>query len=153
MIQEIKAREIPDPLLADELSFYITNILENSLYYPSCKADGYPIKYLAGNVHSFVYADYGVSKESFEFQMQKELLGYHLKHQEVISQHQHTPKGWKVMVKPDYQEMRSMKFQKSFMKKPTKITLEKTAQDRRLSQIMQYNFVYSTIQVKTQEKK
>ena len=118
MIQEIRVRQIPDWLMADELSFNITKILENSLYYPCCGSDGSPIKYLAGNIHSFVYADYGVSKESFEFQMQKGLLGYNLKHQEVISQHQLTPQGWKVMVKPDYEEMKSMEFHKSFMKKP-----------------------------------
>lgn len=34
-------------------------LLRNSLYYPSCGFDGDPIKYFAGNIHSFIYSDYG----------------------------------------------------------------------------------------------
>lgn len=40
-------------------------LLRDSLYYPACGLNGTPVKYLAGNVHSFVYADYGVTEAQF----------------------------------------------------------------------------------------
>jgi len=43
--------------------FPLKRILKNSLYYPSSEFDGDPVKFLAGNIHSFVYADYGHSEE------------------------------------------------------------------------------------------
>ena len=43
--------------------FPLKRILKNSLYYPSSEFDGDPVKFLAGNIHSFVYADYGRSEE------------------------------------------------------------------------------------------
>ena len=38
-------------------------ILKNSLYYPASGFDGDPVKFFAGNIHSFVYADCGRSEE------------------------------------------------------------------------------------------
>ena len=45
--------------------FPLEDILKDSLYYPACGLNGTPIKFLAGNVFSFVYADYGVTKENY----------------------------------------------------------------------------------------
>lgn len=45
--------------------FPLKRILKNSLYYPASGFDGDPVKYFAGNIHSFVYADYGHSEEEF----------------------------------------------------------------------------------------
>lgn len=118
MIQEIRVRVPPEWLMKDEVSFDLNNILENSLYYPCCGFDGDPIKYFAGNVHSFVYADYGVSKAAFEAEVSKGLLGYHLKHHEDISEQQLAPKGMRIIVYPDQEEMKSLEFHRSFMKEP-----------------------------------
>ena len=43
----------------------LRQILEKSLYYPSSGMDAKPIKHAGGDVHSFVYADYGISKDRF----------------------------------------------------------------------------------------
>ena len=44
-------------------SFPLKRILKNSLYYPASEFDGDPVKFFAGNIHSFVYADCGRSEE------------------------------------------------------------------------------------------
>ncbi len=43
----------------EDQPFLLTEILEESLYYPASGFQGAPIEYLAGNFLSFVYADYG----------------------------------------------------------------------------------------------
>ncbi|MEA3265431.1 MAG: hypothetical protein U9P42_00615 [Candidatus Fermentibacteria bacterium] len=45
--------------------FPLHSILQSSLYYPASGLNGTPVKYLGGNIHSFIYADYGVSKGEF----------------------------------------------------------------------------------------
>jgi hypothetical protein len=45
--------------------FPLKSILQNSLYYPASGLNGTPVKYLGGNIHSFIYADYGISRRSF----------------------------------------------------------------------------------------
>ncbi len=42
----------------------IRQLLSGSVFYPACDLDGHPIKYLAGFSHSFVYADWDVSRQS-----------------------------------------------------------------------------------------
>ena len=43
--------------------FPLREILRSSLYYPASRFDGDPVKYLAGDIHSFVYVDYGEGKK------------------------------------------------------------------------------------------
>ncbi len=45
-------------------------LLDKSVYYPSCGLDGQPVKFLGGYFHSFVYVDYGVRRDDL-----LELLG------------------------------------------------------------------------------
>jgi hypothetical protein len=45
--------------------FDLPSILKGSLYYPACGFDGTPIRHLAGNTHSFVYADYRTKQADF----------------------------------------------------------------------------------------
>ena len=40
--------------------FPLSELLKDSLYYPCSGIDGDPVKHLAGNIVSFVYADYGI---------------------------------------------------------------------------------------------
>lgn len=71
MIEELGKIEQPTWLKAI-LSGEPTNLppmrelLDGSLYYPACRFDGRPIQFLAGNVLSFVYADYAVSREELK---------------------------------------------------------------------------------------
>ena len=65
MIKAIETIEMPTWLKANDFQFNLKNILRNSLYYPSAGIDGTPIKYFMGNIYSFVYVDYGISKTKF----------------------------------------------------------------------------------------
>ena len=70
MITEIPSLKVPDWLVyivkdPDTALFHLKSILKDSLYYPASGLNGTPIKYLAGNVFSFIYADYGITKHQF----------------------------------------------------------------------------------------
>lgn len=65
MIAEIEEIEMPDWLKADNFSFDIKKVLKDSLYYPASNFDGRPVAHLIGNIYSFIYADYGVTKDEF----------------------------------------------------------------------------------------
>ena len=60
-------------------SFPLKDILHDSLYYAGSGLDGTPIKYLVGNVYSFVYADLLVSKEEYLRDLkEKPPIGYEM---------------------------------------------------------------------------
>ena len=68
MIPELPTQKQPEWLSdigGGDREFRLRNILSESLFYPACGLNGTPIKYLAGNVHSFVYADYMVTKNEY----------------------------------------------------------------------------------------
>jgi len=105
MISEIKKLEMPEWLERKEFNFNLKEILTDSLYYPCCHFDGDPVKYFMGNVYSFVYVDYGVTKEELlKAIKENEFRGYHLLHQEKITEEQLAPKGWKIIVEPNEEE-------------------------------------------------
>ena len=54
-----------DPATIQDADFPLDDILRDSLYYPASGFDGDPVRYLAGNVLSFVYVDYGHSRKSW----------------------------------------------------------------------------------------
>lgn len=118
MIPEVSVREMPDWLKGDKLVFDLKNILQNSLYYPCCGFDGDPIKYFAGNVHSFIYVDYGIKIVKFLTEMKLGLRGYHIQHEEAILESQITPKGWSLKVDLDEKEKVSFEQHRIFMKRP-----------------------------------
>lgn len=69
MIEQLPYMEEPEWLIElNRLSilyneFPLKSILYRSVYYPAAGVDGDPVKYLAGNFYSFVYVDYGYSRE------------------------------------------------------------------------------------------
>jgi hypothetical protein len=70
-------------------------ILEDSLYYPSCGGDGGPVKNLGPWFQSFVYVDYGYSREDFLNELQnKPFIGYQILGQRSVSLSELTPNGW-----------------------------------------------------------
>jgi hypothetical protein len=78
--------------------FPLTDILQDSLYYPGAGHDGRPVKWLSGNVYSFVYTDYGVSKQSVilgTFKGYKKLAYRDVKMVELI------PSGWAQPITPN----------------------------------------------------
>jgi hypothetical protein len=80
MIAEISASPAPEWLTsaAEPLGpLPLADLLRDSVYYPACGFDGDPIKFLARNFHSFVYADYGQDRAELIRRL-GELRGYRL---------------------------------------------------------------------------
>ena len=75
--------------------FSLKEILSDSLYYPSSGLDGDPIKYLSGNIHSFVYVDYGIGSDELETELNNPgFNGYHQILSRKITEKELTPNGW-----------------------------------------------------------
>jgi len=66
MIKVFPPRFEPDWLasVSEEHPLPLSDLLQNSLYYPASRLDGDPVRYFAGFLHSFVYADSSISKEA-----------------------------------------------------------------------------------------
>jgi len=68
MIPELDSLQLPEWLseISENSSFpNLDHLLTDSLYYPACGFNGTPVKYLAGNVYSFIYADYHIKRKEF----------------------------------------------------------------------------------------
>ena len=71
MLKQIETMPMPDWLSAltaaamHDDPFPLKALLKDSLYYPACGFDGDPVKYLAGNIYSFIYVDYGYGRDDF----------------------------------------------------------------------------------------
>ncbi len=77
MITGLSSTPDPEWLFSLKPAPDIQDILTGSLFYPASGIDGAPVKYLGGMVHSFVYADYGVSKGRIQRLMaMPSFLGY-----------------------------------------------------------------------------
>ncbi|MFM7169139.1 MAG: hypothetical protein ACKO3T_28200 [Planctomycetaceae bacterium] len=69
------------------MRFCVQNLLKNSLFYPCCQFDGTPVKFLGGNVFSFVYADHAQDSESLQAHLarrQNMFRGYTLLASQVV---------------------------------------------------------------------
>jgi len=98
MLNKLPAMPIPR-WLADLSSttikdepFPLDQVLKDSLYYPSSGFDADPIRYLAGNVLSFIYVDYGYSQDALERVLY--FSGYNLIASRQVTKQELTPRGW-----------------------------------------------------------
>ena len=75
--------------------FPVRELLRDSLYYPCSEFDGDPVKHLAGNILSFVYVDYGPSRDRFLAELQNPgFRGYSLlSHPRSVEPQELTPGG------------------------------------------------------------
>lgn len=81
--------------------FPLREILQSSLYYPASGFDGDPVKYLTGDIHSFVYVDYGDEEEAFERALQTEgFKGYRLLGKRAVPEKTLLPRNWDPDVLP-----------------------------------------------------
>ena len=79
----------------DESPFPIRLLLRDSLYYPSSGFDGKPVKYLAGKILSFVYVDYGYTRNKLFDKLEEQgFRGYDLVASRSVSERELTPQGW-----------------------------------------------------------
>ena len=88
----------------------IQQILENSLYYPASGENGTPVKYLGGNVHSFLYADYGISVKCMLLNMYGTgkdcgFLGYSLVRHKDVFHGELYPEWWAPEFAPTQSEL------------------------------------------------
>ncbi|MCC5813350.1 MAG: hypothetical protein JJT78_01220 [Leptospira sp.] len=110
MIRRAGILPIPNWLTKEEFSFDVEEILKDSLYYPSSEFDGNPIKYFMGNVYSFVYVDYGVSREKLLEKLDTNgIYGYHIIHQESIKVNQLKSSTYRKIDLPEPEDMRRLR--------------------------------------------
>lgn len=84
-----------DPNNISEVPFPLADILRASLYYPSSGFDGDPVKYLAGNVVSFVYVDYGQTEGALTAELNGHgFRGYEVIARRSVTERELTPHGW-----------------------------------------------------------
>lgn len=75
--------------------FPLRDILRNSLYYPASGFDGNPIRHLAGNIHSFIYVDYGYERDVFDRALHEEgFRGYEILATREVTEQELVPHGW-----------------------------------------------------------
>ena len=78
-----------------EQPFPLREILRDSLYYPASGLQGAPVQYLAGNILSFVYMDYGLSRQEFRQELESVgFTGYGLVTLRSVSVEELAPRGW-----------------------------------------------------------
>jgi len=107
MISRLPEKSVPDWLAKISQStitidpFPLTQLLEDSLYYPSSGFDRDPVKYLSGNILSFIYVDYGRSHDEFENEIIKRgFRGYECLATRSVTEQELTPRGWRP-IQPD----------------------------------------------------
>lgn len=75
--------------------FPLHELLRGSLYYPSCGFDGDPVRFLGGNVLSFVYVDYGKTREELDHNLRGGgFSGYELIATRSVASDELTVAGW-----------------------------------------------------------
>lgn len=85
--------------------FPLSRILLESLYYPSCGVDGDPVRHLAGNILSFVYVDYGISKEELLAELSRRgFSGYKPVATRWVREVEIAPNGWKPSIPSDVKD-------------------------------------------------
>lgn len=101
MIDELEVMDIPDWLAnVDSESikntpFPLKEVLAESLYYPSSGFDGDPVKFLAGNIFSFIYVDYSLThKQLGEEIKSRGFTGYKVIASRDVTEKELTPNGW-----------------------------------------------------------
>ena len=110
MIYAMPFKKTPEWLMdiasgKEDSGFPLLNVLQNSLYYPACGLNGTPVKFLGGNIHSFIYADYGVKKIDFMNNLNGAtnrcgFKGYHSIKQMELKFNDLAPSGWSPMIVP-----------------------------------------------------
>ena len=106
--REISELECPKWLLdiSEDSPFPgLEKILPNSLYYPACGFNGTPVKYLSGKIYSFVYVDYGITRDDFLAHLNdtgknEAFKGYHSVCQREVSRNEIMPDGWRPSIVP-----------------------------------------------------
>jgi hypothetical protein len=104
MFEEVTKAEMPE-WIKNPGEFDIRDVLTDSMYYPASGYDGHPVEYFLGNVYSFIYVDYSISRENLLEEITNNgFRGYRIIQQLPISESQLAPNGWRIRVTPDRAE-------------------------------------------------
>ena len=114
MIHEISELDVPGWLsnISEDSSLpNLDRILIDSLYYPASGLNGTPVKYLSGNIYSFIYADYGIKKDDFLNNLNGKgpdcgFMNYHSVCQQEVFRHEIVPDNWHPSIVPTTQRDR-----------------------------------------------
>lgn len=85
------------PASIHTIPFPITELLENSIYYPSSYFDGSVVKAYAHDYQSFVYCDYGVTEEDFLAKLET-FRGYNVLAHRPVQKEELIPDGWELQI-------------------------------------------------------
>jgi len=94
---EILEKLTKDLILHGQLP--LKELLDNSLYYPSCEFDGGVVKYYSKEIQSFIYCDYATGEEALMRELDS-FRGYHLLGNRSLSMEELVPSGWQVILPP-----------------------------------------------------
>ena len=101
MIEQLPPVAVPQwlldltPTTMANRQFPLNELLRDSLYYPSSGFDGEPVKHLAGNIISFVYVDYGYTRDEFMSEMKNtRFRGYDPPAIRSVTEQELVPHGW-----------------------------------------------------------
>ena len=101
MIEQLPSVSVPQwlldltPTTMANRQFPLHELLCDSLYYPASGLDGSSVKDLAGNIISFVYVDYGYTREAFMSALNNQgFLGYDLLAIRSVTEQELAPHGW-----------------------------------------------------------
>jgi hypothetical protein len=93
-----------EPEDLESYNFQLNKILQNSLFYPASGLDGRPVQFLAGFVHSFIYVDYGMERNTVVSALRdKGFSGYRLAGRKSLNEFDLAPAGWSPVIPSAYQ--------------------------------------------------
>lgn len=78
------------------MPFPLDTLLTDSVYYPSSGLDGDPVQYLGKRFQSYLYVDYGVSREDLLQQLEERpFRGYEILANRSVTARELAPYGWR----------------------------------------------------------
>jgi len=107
-----------DQRLIESQPVPLEQVLQESCFYPCSGFDGRPVQFLAGWMHSFIYADYGIAEVELESEIRSNgFRGYEVVARRSLAQDDLTPRGWNPVFRPHWDQER-YKRQVSWWAKP-----------------------------------
>ena len=97
MLRQLQTIDVPSwltnltPETIRHEPFPLRELLRDSLYYPACGFDSDPIKHIGGNILSFVYVDYGHTRDAFMNALH--FSGYDLVASRFVTENELAPDG------------------------------------------------------------
>lgn len=93
----------------------ISELLENSLYYPSSGFDGGIVKNYGKEIQSFIYCDYATGEEALRSEINN-FRGYKILGHRPLEQRELIPNGWKMTLPPGFDLQQYFRSKNAFQK-------------------------------------